>query len=155
MAESILNQHGEGRFEAFSAGSQPKADVHPLAIKTLEELGYPTEGLRSKGWDEFADPGTLAMDFVFTVCDNAAGEACPVWPGQPMTAHWGIEDPAVVGGTDLERRAAFHQALRFLKSRISLLLALPIRSLDRMTLHSRLVEIGREGGASARVRDDR
>lgn len=153
IAESILRQDGNGRFEAYSAGSQPKTNVNPLAIKALTDLGYSTDGLRAKSWEEFAVPGAPTMDFVFTVCDNAAGEACPIWPGQPVTAHWGIEDPAAVDGTDLEQRAAFHQALRFLKTRISLFLALPIRSLDRLALHSRLVEIGRESGASATARD--
>lgn len=155
MAESILRKDGQGRFEAHSAGSRPKAEVNPMAVKALEEFGYPAKGLRSKSWDQFAAPGAPAMDFVVTVCDNAAGEACPVWAGQPITAHWGIEDPAAVDGTDLEQLAAFRQALRFLKMRISLLLAVPITRLDRMALHSRLVEIGGESGASLRARDQR
>ena len=154
MAESILRKEGAGRFNAYSAGSHPKPQVNPLAIQMLAELEYPTEGLRSKSWDEFAVPGAPTMDFVFTVCDNAAGEACPVWPGQPMTAHWGIEDPAAVQGSDLERRAAFRRALRFLKSRISLFLSLPIERLDRMALKSELVAIGREPGASAKARSE-
>ena len=151
MAESILRKEGKGRFIAYSAGSQPKTEVSPLAVDALEDLGYPTAGLRSKSWDEFTVPGAPAMDFVFTVCDNAAGEACPVWQGQPMTAHWGIEDPAAVEGADFEKRAAFRQALRYLKTRISLFLSLPIENLDQLTLRSRIVEIGRETGASQKA----
>jgi arsenate reductase len=150
MAESILRKDARGRFEAFSAGSRPKSAVNPLALQALEHLGYPTDGLRSKNWDEFAGPDVPSMDFVITVCDNAAGEACPVWPGQPITAHWGIEDPAAVEGTEPDKRAAFHQALRFLKTRISLFLSLPIASLDKMALKSELVAIGRESGATQR-----
>jgi arsenate reductase len=112
MAESILRKEGRGRFRSFSAGSQPKGQVNPYAIRVLERAEYPTDGLRSKSWLEFASPDAPVMDFVFTVCDNAAGEACPVWPGQPMTAHWGIEDPAAVDGTDLEKEAAFVKAPR-------------------------------------------
>jgi arsenate reductase (thioredoxin) len=153
MAESILRKDGEGHFVAYSAGSQPKTEVNPLAIDTLERLGYPTEGLRAKSWDEFAVPGAPSMDFVFTVCDNAAGEACPIWPGQPMTAHWGIEDPACVEGADLAKHAAFCQALRHLKTRISLFLSLPIQNLDKLTLRSSIVEIGREAGASQKAQD--
>jgi arsenate reductase len=153
MAESILRKEGKGRFVAHSAGSQPKAEVNPLAIDVLEDLGYPTEGLRSKSWDEFAIPGAPSMDFAFTVCDNAAGETCPVWPGQPMTAHWGIEDPAAVEGSDFEKRAAFRQALRHLRTRISLFLSLPFQNLDQPTLRSRIVEIGRETGASRKAQD--
>lgn len=153
MAESILRKEGNDRFITYSAGSQPKTEVNPLAINALEDLGYPTAGLHSKNWDEFAVPGAPSMDFVFTVCDNAAGESCPVWPGQPITAHWGIEDPAAVDGPDPEKRAAFRQALRYLKTRISLFLALPFQNLDRLTLGSRIVEIGREPGASHRALD--
>jgi arsenate reductase (thioredoxin) len=153
MAESILRKEGEGRFVAYSAGSQPKTEVNPLAIDTLEDLGYPTKGLRSKSWDEFAVPDAPSMDFVFTVCDNAAGEACPVWPGQPMTAHWGIDDPAAVEGANFEKRAAFRQALRYLKTRISLFLALPIQNLDKMALRSEIAAIGRESGASQKAQD--
>ena len=119
LAESILRKDGAGRFHAFSAGSHPKGAVNPFALKVLESFDYPTDGLRSKSWDEFAAPGAPEMDFVFTVCDNAAGEACPVWPGQPMTAHWGIEDPAAVEGTDIQKEAAFVLAARYLKNRIS------------------------------------
>ncbi len=149
LAESILGKDGAGRFHAFSAGSHPKGAVHPLALKTLEHFGYPHEGFRSKPWDEFARPGAPVMDFVFTVCDNAAGEACPVWPGQPMTAHWGIEDPAAVEGSDFEREAAFVAAFRYMKNRISIFTALPIRKLDSVALGSKLKEIGQIEGASA------
>ncbi|MCS0497058.1 arsenate reductase ArsC [Ancylobacter sp. MQZ15Z-1] len=148
LAESILAQDGAGRFRAFSAGSQPKGTVNPLALKVLQSYGYPLEGLRSKSWEEFAAPGAPVMDFVFTVCDAAAGEACPVWPGQPMTAHWGIEDPAAVEGNDLQKEAAFVAAFRHLRNRISVFAALPIASLDRMTLGARLAEIGQLQGTT-------
>ncbi|HEU4805238.1 MAG TPA: arsenate reductase ArsC [Nitrobacter sp.] len=148
LAESILNKDGAGRFRAFSAGSQPKGAVNPFALKVLENFGFPTEGFCSKSWEEFAEPGAPVMDFVFTVCDNAAGESCPVWPGQPMTAHWGIEDPASVEGPDIEKDKAFVAALRYLRNRISVFTALPIVSLDRMTLGSKLVEIGQLQGAT-------
>jgi arsenate reductase len=148
MAESILRKEGAGRFNAYSAGSRPKGTVNPYAIKTLKEFDYPTEGLRSKSWEEFATPGAPVMDFVFTVCDNAAGEACPIWPGQPMSTHWGIEDPAAVEGADLEKQRAFNLAFRYLKNRISLLLATPIARLDKMTLRNRLREIGEIEGAT-------
>jgi arsenate reductase len=149
LAESILSKDGAGRFHAFSAGSQPKGVVHPLALKTLAHFGYPHEGFRSKPWDEFAVAGAPVMDFVFTVCDNAAGESCPVWPGQPMTAHWGIEDPAAVEGTEFEREAAFVAAFRYMKNRISIFTALPIRKLDTIALGSKLREIGQMDGASS------
>ena len=149
LAESILTTDGAGRFAAFSAGSSPKGVVNPFALKVLEKADYPTEGFRSKSWEEFAGPGAPVMDFVFTVCDNAAGEACPVWPGQPMTAHWGIEDPAAVEGTDLEKEAAFVTAMRFLKNRISAFTSLPITSIDKLALSKRLGEIGRLEGATA------
>jgi arsenate reductase (thioredoxin) len=148
MAESILRKDGAGRFNAFSAGSHPKGVINPYALKTLEAYDYPTDGFRSKNWDEFAAPGAPAMDFVFTVCDNAAGEICPYWPGQPMTAHWGIEDPAAIEGADLEKQRAFNLAFRYLKNRISLLLAVPIARLDKMALKSRLREIGEIEGAT-------
>jgi arsenate reductase len=148
LAESILQKDGGGRFRAFSAGSQPKGTVNPFAVKVLQALDYPTEGFRSKSWEEFAQPGAPVMDFVFTVCDSAAGEACPIWPGQPMTAHWGIEDPAAVEGTNIEKEAAFVAAFRYLKARISVFTALPIASLDRMTLGAKLVEIGQLQGAT-------
>jgi len=148
LAESILSKEGAGRFRSFSAGSQPKGQVHPMALKVLRAFNYPSEGFRSKSWQEFAKPDAPAMDFVFTVCDSAAGEACPVWPGQPMTAHWGIEDPAAVEGSDVQKEAAFVAAFKYLKNRISVFAALPIASLDRMTLGSRLVEIGQLDGAT-------
>ena len=149
LAEGILRKDGAGRFNAFSAGSQPKGVVNPIALKTLEAFDYPTDGYRSKSWDEFATPGAPKMDFVFTVCDSAAGEACPVWPGQPMTAHWGIEDPAAVEGTDIERQRAFNDAFRFMRNRISAFIALPMKSLDAMALQRELSGIGRLDGATA------
>ena len=149
LAESILTKDGAGRFRAFSAGSQPKGTVNPFALAVLRSFDYPAEGFRSKGWDEFARAGAPAMDFVFTVCDNAAGETCPIWPGQPMTAHWGIEDPAQIEGTDIQKEAAFVTAFRYLKNRISLFTALPLAKLDRMALGARLGEIGRTEGATS------
>ena len=151
MAESILRKDGAGRFNAFSAGSHPKGEINPYAVKTLAELGYPTDGFRSKNWEEFAAPGAPELNFVFTVCDNAAGEACPVWPGQPMTAHWGIEDPAAVEGTEIEKLRAFTLAFRYLKNRINLLLALPIQRLDKLSLKNRLREIGETEGATTKA----
>jgi arsenate reductase len=148
LAEKILARDGAGKFRAFSAGSQPKGVVNPLALKVLESFGYPTDGARSKSWDEFAGPDAQKMDFVFTVCDNAAGEVCPFWPGQPMTAHWGIEDPAAVEGNDLEKERAFVTAFRYLKNRISAFSALPIKSLDRLTLQKDISAIGRLEGAT-------
>lgn len=148
LAEGILRKDGAGRFNAFSAGSHPKGIVNPYALKTLEEYDYPAEEFRSKSWDEFAAPGAPVMDFVFTVCDNSAGEVCPYWPGQPMTAHWGIEDPAAVEGSDIEKQRAFNLAFRYLKNRISLLLAVPIGRLDKMALKNRLREIGEIEGAT-------
>jgi arsenate reductase len=145
MAEGILNQLGSGRFVAHSAGSFPSGTVHPLALELLREHGILTGHLRSKPWDEFAAPGAPRMDFVFTVCDKAAGETCPIWPGQPMTAHWGIADPAVVQGTEVERRHAFSNAFRELGQRIRIFTSLPIRSLDRIELQERLHEIGSPG----------
>ncbi|MBK5961682.1 ArsR family transcriptional regulator [Rhodoplanes elegans] len=148
LAESILRKDGRGRFAAFSAGSRPKGIVNPIALKVLADGDYPTESLRSKSWTEFAAPGAPVMDFVFTVCDDAAGETCPVWPGQPMTAHWGIEDPAAVEGTAIERERAFVQAFKYLKNRIAVFAALPIAGLDRLALGSRLHDIGRLDGAT-------
>ena len=148
LAESILRKDGAGRFNAFSAGSQPKRLVNAYALKVLESLQYPTDNLRSKPWDEFAVPDAPVMDFVFTVCDSAAGEACPVWPGQPMTAHWGIEDPAAVEGTDIQKEAAFVLAARYLKNRISAFINLPLKSIDHLSLNKRLREIGALDGAS-------
>ena len=141
LAEVILNCEGGGRFLANSAGSYPKGSVHPAALDLLNELDLPTDGLRSKSWDEFAKHGAPPLDFVFTVCDNAAGEVCPTWPGQPMTAHWGIEDPAAVDGEGQER--AFWQAFQALQRRIQLFLALPIEDIDEMSLQYRLVDIGK------------
>src|SRR5258708_15981598 len=149
LAESILRKNGRDHFRAFSAGSQPKGIVNPLAIKVLRSLDYPTDNLRSKSWEEFAGADAPVMDFVFTVCDNAAGESCPVWPGQPMTAHWGIEDPAEVEGTDIEREAAFVAALRYLKNRITIFTSLPLESIDRLSLGTRLRDIGRGEGATS------
>jgi arsenate reductase len=143
LAEQLVNFWGRGEFRGFSAGSHPKGKVHPIALALLNQMSLPTDGLRSKSWDEFAAPGAPGLDFVFTVCDNAAGEVCPVWPGQPMTAHWGVEDPAAVEGSETERWLAFRQAFRELENRIKLFTSLPIRSLDRLKLQERLDAIGR------------
>jgi arsenate reductase len=143
LAEALLNNRGAGRFEAFSAGSQPVGRVNPHALALLQQAGLRTEGLRSKSWDEFATPGAPALDFVFTVCDSAANEVCPVWPGQPVTAHWGLPDPAGVHGTDAEQAKAFHDTYVALDRRIGLLTSLPISSLDQPALARRLAEIGR------------
>ena len=147
LAEAELNRIGSGRFRAYSAGSFPKGQVHPEALKLLAELGYPTEGHRSKSWDEFSAEGAPDLDFVFTVCDDAAGEVCPVWPGQPMTAHWGIEDPAAVDGD--RQPQAFQNAFYALQRRIGLFLALPLESIDELSLQTRLREIGRTGDQDA------
>lgn len=149
LSEAILNKEGRGRFRGFSAGSQPKGTVNPVALRLLQRLDYPTRDLRSKSWQEFAKPGAPAMDFVFTVCDNAAGEACPIWPGKPMTAHWGIEDPAAVEGSEAEKEAAFIEAHRLLKNRIGAFINLPLKSIDAMALGPKLREIGRMEGATA------
>ena len=141
LAEAILNKEGAGRFKAYSAGSFPKGEVHPAALNLLRELGYSTDGYRSKSWDEFAADGAPPLDFVFTVCDNAAGEVCPVWPGQPMTAHWGIEDPAAIEGD--KQPQAFRNAYYSLQRRIGLFLSLPLESIDQMSLQTKLREIGR------------
>jgi len=151
LGEALMNHVGEGRFRAYSAGSTPKGEVHPLTLKTLEKAGISTEGLRSKPWDEFATPDAPKMDFVFTVCDSAAGETCPIWPGQPMTAHWGIEDPAKVGGPEFVREAAFEDALRFLRNRISAFMSLPLASIDRMALSSKLRGIGAMEGSTTKT----
>lgn len=151
LAESLLNSLGQGRFRAFSAGSHPAGHVNPLALEVLAEEGLPTDGLRSKSWDEFAVPGAPVMDFVFTVCDNAAGETCPVWPGQPMTAHWGIEDPARAVGTHFQQKAAFITAARYLRNRISAFLALPVATVDRMALSRQLHAIGKLEGATQKA----
>ena len=142
LAEAILNKIGKGKFAAFSAGSQPKGAVHPQTLALLDSLGHDISALRSKSWNEFARPGSPRLDFVFTVCDNAAGETCPFWPGQPMTAHWGVPDPAAATGSDAEIALAFKDAYRMLHQRIAIFAALPLRSLDRMSLQHRLREIG-------------
>jgi arsenate reductase (thioredoxin) len=147
LAESLLNHWGKGRFRAYSAGSFPKGQVHPLALDLLQRMNLPAEGFRSKSWDEFAGPGGPPIDFILTVCDNAAGEVCPVWPGKPMTAHWGIEDPAAAEGTDAEKAFAFRKALKELETRIKLFTSLPIDSLDGMTLQAKLRAIGKSNPA--------
>jgi arsenate reductase len=145
----MLTADGAGRFRAFSAGSNPKGAVHPMALDVLESMGFPHEGLRSKSWTEFAGPEAPEIDFIITVCDSAAGESCPVWPGQPITAHWGIEDPAAVEGP--RQRQAFIDALRYLRRRIELLGLLPLASLDSMAAKARLQAIGAEDGATPRA----
>jgi protein-tyrosine-phosphatase len=143
IAECVLNRYGERRFKAFSAGSHPTGRVNPYALDLLKNQNYPTGELRSKDWAEFAAPGAPNLDFVFTVCDNAANEVCPVWPGQPMSAHWGLPDPAAVEGTEAVKRAAFADTMRMLVQRISIFTSLPITSLDKLSLQKRLDEIGR------------
>ncbi len=145
LGEVLMDHHGRGLFRGFSAGSAPKGAVHPLALQLLAEHGLRTEGLRSKPWDEFAAPSAPVMDFVFTVCDQAAGEVCPVWPGQPITAHWGIPDPAAADGSSAERMLAFREAFRAMETRIRLFMALPIAALDRLALTNRVAAIGRGG----------
>jgi len=152
LAEAILNREGMGRFRAFSAGSHPKGEVHPYALDLLKRSNFDVSNLRSKSWDEFAAPGAPKLDFVFTVCDDAAQEECPYWPGQPMTAHWGLPDPAKATGSEAEIRLTFADTFRMLTQRISIFVSLPIRSLDRLSLQSRLDAIGRtdaEPGTSA------
>jgi protein-tyrosine-phosphatase len=151
MAEAILNKLGSGNFQAYSAGSQPKGRVHPEALRLLRSLGYDTSGFRSKSWSEFADPGAPLLDFVFTVCDNAAGEACPIWPGQPMTAHWGSPDLAEAKGNPTEVALAFKDTYRMLNQRIGIFISLPLRSLDQLSLQKKLREIGRMEGATAKA----
>lgn len=146
LAEALLGKYGAGRFRSFSAGSFPKGAVHPMALSVLDGLGFETSGFRSKSWDEFSAPDAPVFDFIFTVCDNAAGEVCPIWLGHPMTAHWGIEDPAAVEGEG--QREAFMTALRFLQRRIDLFLALPLDSVEAMALQSRLNDIGLQEGAT-------
>ena len=148
LAEAIMNRQGAGRFVAYSAGSMPKGEVNPHALRLLRAQGYDTAGYRSKSWEEFAGEGAPVMNFVFTVCDNAAGEVCPIWPGQPMTAHWGIADPAAAQGSDAEIAIAFADAYRQLERRISLFLSLPVATLDRMSLKARLDDIGRTDDAT-------
>jgi len=151
MAEAILNRAGAGQFRAFSGGSQPKGQVHPETIRLLQSLHSDTARFRSKSWSEFARPGAPLLDFVFTVCDNAAGETCPVWPGQPMTAHWGIADPAEATGTPAEKALAFKEAYRMLERRIGIFTSLPLRSLDQLSLQNKLRDIGRLDGATAKA----
>lgn len=150
LGEAILNHVGQGRFRAFSAGSTPRGAVHPMTLETLNKVGIPTDGLRSKAWDEFAVEGVPKMDFIFTVCDNAAGETCPIWPGQPMTAHWGIEDHASVQGPEFKQRAAFEDALRYLRNRIGAFINLPLASIDRMALNSMLEGVGALDGTTTK-----
>lgn len=147
MAEVILNHLGQGRFRAYSAGSHPAGQVNPYALELLERQRLPVQGLRSKSWDEFAQPGAPRLDFVFTVCDNAAGEVCPLWPGQPVSAHWGIPDPAAVQGSEEEKRRAFAEAFRLLHRRIALFLSLPLEKLDALSLQRELDRIGHTGAA--------
>ena len=151
MAEAILNKVSAGRFHAYSAGSQPKGRVHPETIRLLRSLGYDTSALRSKSWDEFTAPGAPEFDFVFTVCDNAVAETCPLWPGQPMTAHWGVPDPAEATGNDAEVALAFKDAYRMLNQRIGIFTSLPLRSLDQLTLQEKLKDIGRIGNLVERA----
>jgi arsenate reductase len=149
IGECLIERLGRGKFRGFSAGSHPKGEVHPLAIEVLRRNNFVTDNLRSKDWAEFAAPGAPPMDFVFTVCDNAAAEVCPVWPGQPMTAHWGISDPAAVEGDEVTRMMAFRQALRELEHRVDIFVNLPFASLDRLKLQDRLNAIGRSGPVAA------
>jgi protein-tyrosine-phosphatase len=150
MAEAILNRYGRGHFRAFSAGSQPKGRIHPYTLDLLRRLNYDVSRLRSKSWKEFSGPDAPKLDFVFTVCDNAAQETCPVWPGQPMTAHWGVPDPAAVTGTEAEVRLAFADALRMLTNRINIFVSLPLRSLDQLTLQRQLDAIGKTKDTSGK-----
>jgi arsenate reductase len=143
LAEALLNRWGQGKFRGYSAGSQPTGKVNPLALDILQRHGFPTEGLRSKAWDEFAVPSAPTMDFVFTVCDNAANEVCPVWPGQPMTAHWGVADPAAVEGSELEKIQAFREAFRVLEKRIQAFVNLPVPLLDKIKLKQEIDQIGK------------
>ena len=144
IGEALFNTLGAGRFKAFSAGSHPTGKVNPFAIEQVQALGYPLEGLRSKSWDEFAQPDSPQMDFIVTVCDKAAGEMCPLWPGQPVTAHWGFPDPAAIEGTDDEKRAFFAQTLRQMRNRVQLFLSLPLETLDRLAIEKKMRDIGRE-----------
>lgn len=148
LAESILRKEGAGRFNPYSGGSQPKGSVNPMALKVLSAMDYPTDGLRSKSWDEFTRPGAPEMDFIFTVCDSAAGETCPVWPGNPMTAHWGLEDPAAVHGSDLDKERAFSRAARYVKNRLDAFLNLPLDSIDGLAMRRQLRRIGSDEGAT-------
>ena len=149
IAECVLNKLGRGRFRAFSAGSFPKGEVHPYAVELLRRQAFDTDALRSKSWNEFAAPGAPQLDFVFTVCDNARGEVCPIWPGQPMTAHWGMPDPAAAEGNEAERRLAFAETLRMLNNRVGAFVNLPLKSLDKLSLQKQIDEIGRDLPVSA------
>ena len=149
LAESILRHEGQGRFNSYSAGSQPKGVINPFAVKVLTAHHYPVDGLRSKSWTEFAGPDAPRMDFIFTVCDSAAGEACPIWPGHPATAHWGIEDPAAVEGEDIVKERAFEQAFQYMRNRIRAFVALPFQKLDALSLQNNLTAIGRMDGATS------
>ncbi|MDC9823979.1 arsenate reductase ArsC [Devosia sp. ZB163] len=151
LGEAVLNHVGNGHFRGFSAGSMPKGKIHPMTLNILREAGIPIDGLRSKSWEEFAGPAAPKMDFVFTVCDNAAGETCPIWPGQPMTAHWGIEDPAAVEGPEFKQRQAFEDALRFMRNRIAAFINLPLESIDHMALGSKLRGIGAMDGSTTKA----
>lgn len=150
MGEAIINRVGGGKFKGFSAGSMPKGEVHPLTLSLLNKLNYDTSAMRSKSWEEFAAPGAPELDFVFTVCDNAANEVCPIWPGQPMTAHWGVPDPVEVQGTDVEKTLAFADTYRMLNNRISIFTSLPLSSLDGLSLQKQLDDIGRSKADSTR-----
>lgn len=154
LGEALMNAVPGGKFRAYSAGSQPKGEVHPLALHTLKEMDLPTEGYRSKSWDEFATPEAPKLDFVFTVCDNAAGEACPFWPGQPMTAHWGVEDPATVEGSEIDKVSAFRNAANYLRRRIEVFAALPLATIDKMSLQAKLKDIGKLDGATDKASND-
>ena len=145
LAEALIDHWGRGKFRGYSAGSYPKGAVHPMSLKLLQSLGLPTAGLRSKSWDEFAKPNAPVMDFVFTVCDQAAGEVCPIWPGNPMTAHWGLPDPAAVDGSEAEQMIAFRETFRLLEARIKAFASLPIAALDRISLRRQVSEIGHLG----------
>jgi arsenate reductase len=151
LGEAILNHFGAGRFRAFSAGSHPKGAVHPLTLQLLKQAGIPNDGLRSKSWDEFAGPDAPKMDFLFTVCDNAAGETCPIWPGHPMTAHWGIEDPSAAIGPEFRQRQAYEDALRFMRNRIVAFINLPLESIDKLALGRQLRGIGAMEGSTVRA----
>lgn len=154
LAEGIVRKIGAGKFNAFSAGSQPKGNVNPLALKVLAAHGFPADGYRSKSWEEFSRPDAPKMDFIVTVCDSAAGESCPLWPGQPVTAHWGIEDPAAVTGTDIEKERAFEQAFRFMLRRVEAFAALPVASLDAMRLRAEMRRIGRLEGSTHKASNE-
>ena len=151
LGEALLNSGRYPGFRGYSAGSQPKGAVHPMSLTVLQAAGIATDGLRSKAWDEFAVPGAPQMDFIFTVCDNAAGEACPVWPGRPATAHWGLEDPAEVEGPEFRQRAAFEDTLKYLRNRLDAFTSLPLQSIDAMTLDAKLKHIGRMDGATGKA----